>query len=289
MNLGSISFARQQDMLTPNKYRPHIIAAVLLISSLAIISYGTSRVTEPGFLRRSALETVAPLANIINGSLNGIQDFWSRYIFLVGLEDHNRKLLSENKILSEQLNQYREGYYEGIRLRKLLDMRESLSYRTKAARVVDNNYNSLFKTLLIDKGSADGLAAGCPVVTAEGVVGRIMEASWHSSRVLLMIDGTSNIDAIIQRTRTQCILQGTGRRNTYNLKYIPHTVEVLPGDLLLSSGMATVFPKGLIIGRVVNVRPQKSELFQKIDVEPAVDFERLEEVLVLLPGEAGSQ
>lgn len=276
-------------MLTPNKYRPHIVAAVLLICSLGIISYGASRLAGPGCLRRAVLETATPLAEIINGSLNGVRDFWSRYVFLVGLEDHNRKLLSENKTLSEQLNQYREGYYEGIRLRKLLDMRQSLPYRTKAARVVDNNCDSLFKTLLIDKGSVDGLTAGSPVVTAEGVVGRVMEASWHSARVLLMIDTTSNIDAIIQRTRTQCILQGTGRHDTYKLKYIPHTVKALPGDMLISSGMAAGFPKGLIIGRVISVFPQKDELFQRIDVAPAVDFERLEEVLVLLAGETGRQ
>lgn len=270
-------------MFAPKKYRFHIIAAVFLISSLAIISYEAALTTEAGFLRKTVLEAVTPLADIINGSLTGIRNFWSRYLFLVGLENSNKKLLSENAALFDQLNKYREGYYEGLRLRKLLDMKDTLPYRTIAARVVDNHYDSLFKTILVNRGSTDGLKAGCPVVAAEGVVGRIMEASWHFSRVLLMIDGTSNIDAIVQRTRTQCILQGTGHPKKYRLKYIPHTENVIPGDMLISSGMAGVFPKGLIIGTVSSVHPQKGELFLEIDAAPTVDFEKLEEVLVLLP------
>ncbi|MHB8092666.1 MAG: rod shape-determining protein MreC [Syntrophales bacterium] len=270
-------------MLIPKKYRSHITAAVFLIISLAIISYGASSLTEPGFLRKTVMEIATPFANLVNLSSKGLSDFWRRYLFLVGLEEDNRRLRAEKAALAEQLNNYREGYYEGLRLRKLLDLQRGLPYRTVTARVVDNNQNSLSKTILIDKGTADGLSAGYPVLSAQGVTGRIMETSWHSSRVLLMIDGTSNIDAIIQRSRTQGILQGTGKSG-YKLKYIPPTADVLPGDLLLSSGMAGVFPKGLIIGIVSKIEPQKNELFQKIDVSPSVDFSRLEEVLVLLPG-----
>jgi|SRR3989339_483610 len=275
-------------MLIPKKYRPHIIAAVFLITSLALISYGASSLTEPGFLRKTVIEIATPFTDVVNLSFKGLGDFWRRYLFLVGLEDDNRRLRVEKTALAEQLNNYREGYYEGIRLRKLLDIRNGLPYRTVAARVVDNKQDSLFKTILIDKGTADGLSAGYPVLSAQGVTGRIMESSWHSSRVLLMIDRISNIAAVIQRSRTQGILQGTGT-SQYNLKYIPHTADVLPGDLLLSSGMAGVFPKGLIIGTVTRVEPQKHELFKKIDVAPSVDFERLEEVLVLIPGKETGQ
>jgi len=269
-------------MFIPKKYRSHITVAVFLIISLAIISYGASRLNGTGFLRKTVLEIATPLADLVNLSAKGLSDFWRRYLFLIGLGEDNRRLRVENAALVEQLNNYREGYYEGLRLRKLLDLQRGLPYKTVAARVVDNNQNSLFKTILIDKGTADGLGDGYPVLSAQGVTGRIMETSWHSSRILLMTDGTSNIDAIIQRTRTQGIIQGTGR-SRYNLKYIPHTAEVLPGDLLLSSGMAGVFPKGLIIGTVSRVEPQKNELFQKIDVSPSVEFSKLEEVLVLIP------
>jgi rod shape-determining protein MreC len=269
-------------MFIPKKHRPHIIAAVFLIASLTIISYGASRLAETGFLRKTVMEMASPFADVVNTSLQGIGDFWERYIFLVGLEADNRRLQREKDALAEQLNSYREGYYEGIRLHKLLDLKNALPYRTVAARVVNNKQNSLFKTLLIDRGTADGLSAGCPVLSTQGVVGRIMETSWHSAQVLLMIDETSNIDAIIQRNRAQSIIQGTRTSQTI-LKYIPHTIDVVPGDILLTSGMAGVFPKGLILGAVTKVHEQKHELFQKIDVKPSVDFKTLEEVLVLIP------
>jgi rod shape-determining protein MreC len=275
-------------MLIPKKYRTHIIAGVFLIISLAIISYGASRITETGFLHKTVMGIAAPFAEVADLSLTGLRDFWRRYLFLVGLEEDNRQLMAEKIVLAEQLNNYREGYYEAIRLRKLLDLKNNLPYTTLAAMVVDNHNDSLFKTVLINKGTSDGLSEGCPVLSAAGVIGRIMQTSWHSSRVLLMTDGASNIDAVIQRTRTQCILKGTGKHD-YNLKYIPHTAKVLPGDLLVSSGMAGVFPKGLIIGTVVKVHLPKHELFQEIDVAPSVDFERLEEVLVLIPGKEPGQ
>ena len=268
-------------MLIPRKYRPHIIAVVLLITSLAIISYSASKLTETGFLRKIAFEIAAPFTDVVNISIKGLTDFWKRYLLLVELEKENRRLREEKTVLNEQLNTYREGYYEGIRLRKLLELKDVLPYRFLAARVVDNKSNALFKTILINKGASDGLLVGYPALSAQGVVGKIIESSWRYSRVLLLIDKNSNIDAVIQRNRAHGILQGTGIQ--YNLKYISRSEEVLPGDVLLSSGMAGLFPKGLILGTVIKAYRQKHELFQEIYVMPSVDFSKLEEVLVLIP------
>ncbi len=269
-------------MQISKKYRPHIAVAVFLVASLAIISYGSSRAAETGFLRMTVIEIASPVADAVNLSLKGLRDFWRKYLFLIGLQEENRRLRGENAALFGQLNSYREGYHEGCRLRKLLALKDGLSGKSVAARVVDNNHDSLLKTVLIDKGTSDGLSEGLPVLSAEGVAGRIMETSCNYSLVLLTIDGTSNIDAVIQRDRTQCILQGTGK-SLYKLKYVPHTVDVMTGDILLSSGMAGVFPKGLVLGTVATVNNHKHDLFKEIYVAPSVDFERLEEVLVLLP------
>ena len=149
------------------------------------------------------------------------------------------------------------------------------------ARVIDNDRTTLFKTLLINKGTADGLRVGLPVLADRGVVGRIIETSWHASRVLLMIDENSNIDALIQRSRAQGILQGAGSAGC-NLKYISRVEDVQAGDVILSSGLAGVFPKGLLLGVVTGASRREGGLFQKIDVAPAVDFGRLEEVLALV-------
>jgi rod shape-determining protein MreC len=209
---------------------------------------------------------------------------WKRYLFLVGLEDENRRLLHESAVLNDQINLYREGYLEGIRLRKLLSIKDNIKHRTVVARVIDNDRTTLFKTLLINKGTTDGLRVGLPILADRGVVGRIIESSWHASRVLLMIDDNSNIDALIQRSRAQGILQGSGSVGC-NLKYISRVEDVQTGDVVLSSGLAGVFPKGLLLGIVTGASRREGGLFQKIDVSPAVDFSKLEEVLALVVDE----
>ncbi|MEK7373963.1 MAG: rod shape-determining protein MreC, partial [Thermodesulfobacteriota bacterium] len=173
-----------------------------------------------------------------------------------------------------------EGSLEAMRLQKLLELREGFPPRAVAARVIDRNRSSLFKTLLINKGTADGLRVGLAVLSDQGVVGRIIETSWHASRVLLLIDGNSNIDGLIQRSRAQGILQGAGSAGC-SLKYISRAEEVLAGDVVISSGLSGVLPKGLLLGVVTGASRKEGGLFQKIDVAPAVDFEKLEEVLAL--------
>ncbi|MBU4120449.1 MAG: rod shape-determining protein MreC [Proteobacteria bacterium] len=267
-------------MLIPRKYQSIAVAAVLLIISLTVLSFSAIRPSETGFLRKMVLEAAAPVEDTINISLQNLHDVWKRYLFLVGLEDENRRLRKQNADLTEQLNRYREGSLEAMRLQKLLELREGFPQRAVAARVIDHNRSSLFKTLLINKGTADGLRVGLAVLSDQGVVGRIIETSWHASRVLLLIDGNSNIDGLIQRSRAQGILQGAGSAGC-SLKYISRAEEVLAGDVVISSGLSGVFPKGLLLGVVTGASRKEGGLFQKIDVAPAVDFEKLEEVLAL--------
>ena len=267
-------------MLIPRKYRSIAVAAVLLIISLTVLSFSAIRLSETGFLRKMVLEAAAPVEDTINISLQNLHDVWKRYLFLVGLEDENRRLRKQNADLTEQFNRYREGSLEAMRLQKLLELREGFPQRAVAARVIDRNRSSLFKTLLINKGTADGLRVGLAVLSDQGVVGRIIETSWHASRVLLLIDGNSNIDGLIQRSRAQGILQGAGSAGC-SLKYISRAEEVLAGDVVISSGLSGVLPQGLLLGVVTGASRKEGGLFQKIDVAPAVDFEKLEEVLAL--------
>jgi rod shape-determining protein MreC len=269
-------------MILPTKYRTITVAIVLLLVSLSILTYSAARLSETGLLRKMVLEIAAPVEDAINLSLKSLHDAWNRYLFLVEKGDENRRLRRENAALNELLNSYREGHLEGMRLRKLLDIKDGLRLRAVTARVIDSDRTSLFKTLLINKGTTEGLRVGLPVVADQGVVGRIIETSWHASRVLMLIDENSNIDALIQRTRAQGILQGAGSAGC-NLKYIPREENVQTGDVVLSSGLAGVFPKGLLLGVVTGTSGQEGGLFQKIDVASAVDFSKLEEVLIPIP------
>jgi rod shape-determining protein MreC len=227
------------------------------------------------------LEAAAPLANIITVSFEGLKESWNRYIFLVGLEEENRRLKKGNALLTQETIKYREGYLEGIRLQKLLALKERVNYPTITARVIARDQTSIIKTILINKGTSHGLRVDLPVLSDQGLVGRIVEASSHVSKILLLIDESSNIDALVQETRIQGILQGAGSLGC-SLKYVSKTETVNVGNIVISSGLSGLFPKGLLLGSVKSVDKTDSGLFQKVDVAPFVDFARLEEVMVIV-------
>ena len=179
---------------------------------------------------------------------------------------------------------YQESYKEAQRLKKLLAFSEEHNYHFISARVIGREQAALSRTILIDKGSAHGLKTGMPVVAPPGLIGRLIDVSWHASRVLLFIDENSNIDAVVQRNRTQGIISGAGSRGMI-LKYISKTQDVKEGDVIVSSGMGGVFPKGLLIGQVIHVDRQEASLFLKINVAPFVDLSKLEEILILATDE----
>ena len=267
-------------MFFHKKYQTIIIACILLIISLIVLSYSVKQPSEAGFFRKLVLEAATPLINIINYSVKEISGVWERYLFLFGLEEENRRLKKETALLTNELLQYREGYLEGKRLQKLLKLKEGINYPTIAARVIAKDQTTLIKTILIDKGTAHGLRVGLPVVDDRGVVGRIIESSWHVSRILLLIDENSNIDAMLQENRIQGILQGSGS-GVCSLKYIPKTETLKVGDVVMSSGLSGVIPKGLLLGVVTGADKNDPSMFQKVQVAPFVDFSKLEEVLVL--------
>ncbi len=268
-------------MLLPKKYHSAAIASVLIILSLFILSFNLKQPGEPGFFRKLIIEIAAPFESVISSSIEGVGDVWKKYIFLVGLEDENRNLKKKVDNLTTELINYREVYLEGLRLKDQLGLREMTDLPMITARVIGREGSSVFKTILVNKGTADGIKVGCPVMSTEGVVGRIVEASWRVSRVLLVVDLNSNIDALVQGSRAQGVLQGGGATGCV-LKYVERSEEVKTGDPVLTSGIGGVFPKGLLLGTVVNVDRKDAGLFQKIDILPAVHFSRLEEISVIL-------
>ena len=268
-------------MLFSRKNRPVIILSLVALLTVALLMYGVRHPYENGLLRKLVIETSAPLDLFFRTPINAAQQAWQRYLFLVGVGEENRRLKKEHDRLTGQVVQYREAYYESLRLQRLLRLQGELGYATVPARVIGTDQKSVLKTILINRGTTHGLRKDLPVVTDQGVVGRIIETSWHVSRVLLLTDANSNIDALIQSNRVQGILQGAGAVGC-TLKYVAKTEDVKTGDTVLSSGLAITFPKGLLLGFVHRADKKDSGLFQKIEVIPAVDFSRIEEVVVLL-------
>ena len=221
-----------------------------------------------------------PIEQAVNVPVQTLNNLWKRYLFLIGLESENRRLLKQNALLTQQLIQHQEGYLEGLRLKRLLALKEQIQAVTVAASVTGRNRKSLHQTIIINKGTAQGIKIGMPVVAESGIVGRIIETSWHVSRVLLLIDENSNVDSIVQGGRGQGILQGDAHGRCF-LKYVPKMEQVGVGDAVITSGVCGIFPKSWLLGTISRVNKGENGLFQNIEVIPAVDFSKLEEVLVL--------
>ena len=268
-------------MMFPKKYWTLAVASLLILAAFIMIFFGMRQTLETGFMRKLVLEAAWPLESVKNRSLKAIRENWNRYLFLIGLEEENRRLKKKNDLLANQLGQYQEGYLEALRLRKMLSTREQPHTAPVIAEVIGREQSSVFKSILISKGTAQGIMVGFPVLNDQGIIGRITECSWNVSRVMLIVDKSSNVSALLQGSRTHGVLQGDGAAGC-RLKYIPGTEEVRIGDAVISSGLGGIFPKGIILGSVVAIDKRDGTLFQRIDVQPSVDFSKLEEIVVLI-------
>jgi rod shape-determining protein MreC len=267
-------------MSTPKQKKILIVLALFLLLTLAMISYHIRYPGSQGPVRKAILEIAAPVESFLTASFSTLRDTWADYLHLIGLREENRQLKKKIDGLTNELTRYREGYLEAGRLRALLSLRQEFKIPSVAARVIDKSQSSLFKMILLDKGSSSGIRTGQPVLSSPGVVGRVIETSPNVSKVLLIIDEKSNIDGLIQRTRAEGILQGSGSGGG-RFKYVSNLEDVQAGDVVLTSGLSGLFPKGLPLGTVTAVDKKADSLFQRIEVIPAVDFTHLEEVLVL--------
>lgn len=216
------------------------------------------------------------------GFVGGGSDFllgWRR------LRNENRELKEEIARLHREIEKRDEERLAYQRLTKALGFRRETGLDMKVASVIGHDSTNLFQTVLINKGSRDGVVRNAAVVTAEGVVGKTTKVYPGTARVLLMTDRSSGIPSLVRRTRDQGVLRGQGQGGC-EMKYLSPQADIVSGDTIVTSGMAGIFPKGIRIGRVTNVR-RGGYLLRKVEVRPAAALERLEEVLVLegLPSE----
>ena len=261
-------------------YRTIIFVGVIFVAALILLSYGLKYDSSTSFVKKIVLEAAAPVQKILNASIEGVSNAWMRYIHLVGLEADNRILKNKIAVLQTELILYKEGYLEAQRLQKILSLQNDYRHSSIAARVIGREQAALSKTFWINKGGAHGLKSGMPVIVPPGLIGRLTDVSWHSSKVLLLIDENSNVDVLIQRTRVQGIVRGAGSRGCM-VRYVSKIQDVKEGDGVMTSGMGNVFPKGLLIGKVIGVDYKDAGLFLTIRIAPMVDFNALEDVLVL--------
>ncbi|MEA3428159.1 MAG: rod shape-determining protein MreC [Thermodesulfobacteriota bacterium] len=258
-----------------------IVGIIVLIAVNLIALSVTSRHYHTSRSWQIAISVIAPFQQVTTRSIFFIRDIWSNYFCLVGVKQENDKLKKSLSRAIEKNNQFNEIESFNLRVRKLLKFRKNMTGQVLVAEVIGKDPSPLFKTIIIDKGKSDGVEKGSPVLAPEGIAGQVIDVSLHSSKVLLIVDQISAIDALVQRTRARGIVKGGSTGQCFFL-YALRKHDIRVGDTIVSSGLDTVFPKGLRIGKVSDVIKRNSGLFQEVIVTPYVDFEKLEEVLIAL-------
>jgi rod shape-determining protein MreC len=248
------------------------LAAVLVASTAT----GRGRTDRVG---RLLLDALAPLKRVGSAAAREVGDLWREAAALFRRRAELDWLESRIETLEEQTVRLEEVEQENARLRELLAFRERLVGEVIAATVVGRDATGLARTLTIDRGERDGVRRGAAVLAPAGVVGQVFQVSAHAARVLLITDHNSGVDAVVQRTRARGIVEGTVTE-ACGLKFVKRTEDLQPGDVVVTSGVDGIFPRGLPIGELTSVDKRGQGLFQYATVRPFVDFDRLEEVLV---------
>ncbi len=261
--------------------RELLAVAVLLLVPLALFLTKGRKGREPIFLDRAVVASTTFIARGVTWGVDGTVHVWSSYVWLKGAKEENKQLKSENARLQAELYAMEEVRLENERLRKLLNYAEASGGQPVAAKVIGVNPDPNNLSLRIDRGEADGLTRGMPVVTPDGVVGHVIRVVPHAADVLLLHDPHSKVGVIVQRTRVRAIAGVDGADRALKLEFALRSESVDEGDLVVTSGTDGVFPPGLVVGRLTKVDRQGKGTFQSAEILPSVDATRLEEVLVM--------
>ncbi len=256
-------------------------ALLLLVLTIVLFIFFPEIQKQPVKLLSLPIGTTVYYLQIAsNGFFEGLSEIWEGYINLTDVREENLQLRKTIAKLEAENSRLREKEILTERLKKVLAYKEHTEVEMVAAEVIGRNPSQWFDTIIINKGSSDGIDVDMGVVTPRGVVGKIIHTGRRYAQVLLVSDNNSAIGATVQRTRDEGIVRGVNT-DSLQLKYLSPDSEVSYGDLLVTSGMEGSFVKGLKIGRVEDIVRQEGEMFLKIKTTVAVDLKRVEEVLVI--------
>ncbi|MEN8184483.1 MAG: rod shape-determining protein MreC [Myxococcota bacterium] len=257
------------------------VLALLTGATMLVDRGGDPRTPGEGWWSGALLEVTAPLQKGISMPMGWVRDRYERYVDLLDLRTENERLQARVVALEEENLQYREALVAGGRLQRIVGMRDHFEAPLQPAEVVGQDVSPWFRSLLIDRGRRHGVRSGMPMVTDRGVVGLVTATSPHASRAMLVLDRQSAVDGIVQRSRARGIVRGTGSERL-EFVFVVRGDDVRVGDVVITSGVGGVYPKGLRIGEVTEVEVDEDRLLHTAVVEPAVDLGRLEQVFVLL-------
>ena len=266
--------------MVPVRLRRYALLLTLLLVSLFLLTVQTrgGGRTRAGDLVALA---VTPVQGLLSRVHRGALGAWHAFADWKALRSENLALRADNERLHVQSLQVRETDQENRRLRRLLALRDRMPLAALTGEIIGREVGGWARSLTVNRGRADGVAQQMPVIVPEGLVGRVAQVRSGASVVQLVNDPTSTVGAIVQRTRTPGLVEGEPGGGV-RFKFMARDgAGVAPGDLIVTSGLGTLFPKGIPVGRVTAIEDKGSALFHFAVLAPAVDLARVEEVLLL--------
>src|ERR1051326_4614795 len=265
------------------RYRNLIILMGVLflqVLGLAMQVKRGNEVEDTRLIRIWAVGALTPFERGLVSIQSSAGNLWHNYFYLRGVRAENRQLKEQIEQMRLQQVRLSEDAAQARRLQTLLSFKEQFVAKTVAAQVIGSSGSDLSRVIYIDKGENAGIDRDMAVITANGIVGKVLMAYPSVSQVLLINDQSSGVGAILEKTRLQGVLRGTANGEVA-LERVMSDEQVAVGEPVLTSGGDQIFPKGLPVGTVTNVAAGK-DLFLNIKVKPAADLSKLEEVLVLV-------
>ena len=249
---------------------------------MVLISVQVSTVSGVRVAESMTLAAFSEVQRAVTGAVQGIVESWDGYVALRSVRAENDALRNELADLQLRWQRERAVAQRVTQLEELLGLRRTLDFNTATARVIAHDATPYFRTVTIDLGTGDGVRRDSAVVSPAGVVGRVVSAPGpRSARVQLLVDRSAAAGAIIERTRVPGVVKGDADGTRLRMDFVAFLEDVVPGDVVVTSGTDGVYPKGFVIGDVEAVE-RGSGLYLTIFIRPRVDFDYLEDVLVIV-------
>ncbi len=260
--------------------RPGLLLLAVIAAQVLLLAVQIKREGNLRLIRIWTVEIFTPVERAATSAISAVRHSWSDYVGLRHVRHHNDELRAQLDQLRLRVDSLEGSAAEARRLEKLVGFEQAhAEFKLLPARVIGASPALATRAVYIDRGAAQGVTRNMGVISPEGVVGKILEVYPSSAQVLLLTDRESGIGALLEDSRTQGVVKGTGGPLAW-MDYVINDEPVKPGTHILTSGLDRIFPKDLPLGVVLDARPGNP--FQKIRVQPAARLDRLEEVLVLL-------
>ncbi len=251
--------------------KKNLIYAVAVIGGIILFSSAILSVRP-----RACAIIKSPLVilRVITGEIKGIIFYHKNLV-------ENQRLNNQIQLLQQKINLLQEAYLENSRLNDLIQFKKKLPYKVIAVKVIGRSPDNWSSMVIIDKGSSSGIKRDLVVLSYLGLLGRVIEASSSTAKVMLINDPNMAVSAIVQRSRQEGLISGT-LGSSLVMRYLPKDCDIKVSDVVITSGLTENYPKGLLIGRVTDVGEEFSGLSRYAIVRPAVNLATIEEVLVVV-------